>query len=581
MRRSPSRLLRRWLLAIALMALLPVPVVRAANVQTAVTLDPIAPTAYRGDIALYGGDITSGATGDVTVEWSSDNSTWQAIGLAPIAPDTRWGRSESVPGSIPLGTRYIRAHFAGGPGFLEAFSESRTQEVLIHQATIQTYGVKTQNGNPILPTTSPVYLYGSGSAPTSLERWVDGAWVDLSGPASGAHQVDLGALGEGDHKFRVHIEPTDLYLGADQEFTKSVSKGWTEPSWNGALTVQAHHELAAQVWVTTNVGLGPTDGTMTVKDVATDTVIASGNLGLQFTIAPMEVGTHQFFVTYSGNSDYAASSKTFTVTATADIADADQFGVSPTTFYPYKDGYRDTTSIHGFRREPLSVSIRIYSPTGKVVRGAALPMADGSYTYAWNGRNSAGTMLAAGKYKVVQVLKDAAGSTAVSNLYVNLSTKRLSTRTSYITKLGSSITAAGDAGTGSIVISKTSGYAKLYSRYPDGWVGVGYQFTLPSATIYKSLAFQVYEKGAPSSPGTFIGIGNFHTCIYSSTNWDEACFDHWKTIGHSPLTTMWFSTSGSATDNRYLRTVRGIVSAYSGTHTIYKARVKVVYQVLV
>jgi hypothetical protein len=570
-------------LAVALIALLPVQIVRAAAAQTVVTLPHVPTVVNRGDVATYSGDITPGASGNVIVEWSADGTTgWQSIGSSPISGDPWWQYevSETIPGSTPLGTRYIRAHYAGGSGFTEAFSETKTQEVRILQGGVSAGGVRPLSGDFILPGT-PVEAYGDGSVPVALERWVDGAWVNLAGPKWGPVTASLGALGVGDHKFRVHIETTDLWLGDDKEFTASISKGGTEPTWTGDFTVQAHHTLAAQVGVTTGVPGRSMDAGMTVKDVATDTVIATGNVGMTFTIPSMEAGPHQFLVDYAGNDDYAASSKTFTVTATTDTADADSFSVSPTTFYPYKDGYRDTTSIHGNRLEQLSVLIRIYSSTGKVVHGATLPMADGPYSYAWNGRNSAGTILAAGKYKVVQVLKDAAGTTVISTLYVNLSTKRLSTRTSYITRLGSSVSAAGDGGTGSIVISKTNGYAKLYSRYPDGWVGVGYQFTLPSATIYKSIAFQVYEKGSPSSPGTFIGISNFHTCIYSSTNWNEACFDHWKAIGHSPLTTMWFSTSGSPTDSRYLRTVRGIVSAYSGTHTIYKARVKVVYQVLV
>jgi FlgD Ig-like domain len=575
-----SRLLRRLLLAATLVALLPVPIARAADIQPTVTMWPIAATAYRGDHESLVAEVSDSAPGTVTFEWSSDGASWQTYSGAEhlVNDQNQWVYQDTVPSTAPLGAGFIRAHVEATPGFLSADSAAQARETKIHQGQILTYGSNPIQSS-ILPSTS-VSIYGSGTAPTSLERWTGSAWQHLDGPTGGSHSTQVGVLGEGDHKFRVHIDTTDLYLGADQELTVSVSKGSSQPTWNGALTVEAGKSLPAGVGVAVDVQGPSEDAQMSVKDVAGDTIIATGNVGMTFTISPMAVGTHQFEVSYAGNSDYIASTKTFDVIVTDAVVDANLVGISYTTFYPYKDGYRDALPIHGNRLEPLSVSIRIYSPTNHVVKGVTLPSADGSYTYLWNGRNSSGTMLAAGKYKVVQVLTDAGGAHMVVTSYVNLSAKRLVTKTSYITKLGSSISAAGDAGTGSIAISKTSGYSKLYARYPDGWVGVGYQFTLPSATIYKAIAFQVYEKGAPSSPGTFIGIGNFHTCIYSSTNWNEACFDHWRAIGHSPLTTMWFSTSGSATDNRYLRTVRRTVSAYSGTHTIYKARVKVTYQVL-
>jgi hypothetical protein len=118
-------------------------------------------------------------------------------------------------------------------------------------------------------------------------------------------------------------------------------------------------------------------------------------------------------------------------------------------------------------------------------------------------------------------------------------------------------------------------------KYPSGWVGVGYQFTLPSAPVYKSIAFQVYANGAAWAGGSTFGLQNFTWCPYiASSTWNVSCFDHWDGLGSSPVATQWYSTGGSATHNRSGRYVRGIVSVPVGTMTIYKARVKLVYGVL-
>jgi hypothetical protein len=149
-----------------------------------------------------------------------------------------------------------------------------------------------------------------------------------------------------------------------------------------------------------------------------------------------------------------------------------------------------------------------------------------------------------------------------------------------VTKYGNAISAKGDPGSGSIAISTSGRYVRLTGKYPSGWVGVGYLFTLPPATVYKSIWFQVYARGELSTPEKRIGVQNFARCPYSSAAWSESCFDHWKGVGTQPLATVWHSASANVTVNRHSRTVRGIVSVPYSTHTIYKARVKVVYSVL-
>jgi hypothetical protein len=89
---------------------------------------------------------------------------------------------------------------------------------------------------------------------------------------------------------------------------------------------------------------------------------------------------------------------------------ASGLGVSASTFYPYPDKYRDTVAIKGTRGEKASTAISIYAPTGAKVRTFAVAAALGPYSVAWNGRNTSGTLLAAGEYKVVQTVTDLWGN---------------------------------------------------------------------------------------------------------------------------------------------------------------------------
>lgn len=433
----------------------------------------------------------------------------------------------------------------------------------------------------VLPGT-PVRVSAKGTHAVYVDRLVDGEWQVL-GSAGATTSVDLPGLGEGDHTFRARIESTDYVLGTTRQTTIHVARGATEPRWVGERTIEANHTLSAHVSIDAVPAGVPMDGLMTVKDVATDIVVATVTVGMPFTIRPihgnLKPGTHTFLVRYLGSADYAASAKTFDVIVTSDTVEATGVGTNYSTFYPVKDGYRDTVTIKGNRQEPSSVYIRVYSPTGSVVKRTTLASAAGTYGYQWNGRTSTGSLRAAGKYKVVQVLTDAFGTQKTFTSYVNLSHRKIITKTAYITKLGSSVSAKGDDGTGSITISTSGGYARLTGKSPDGWVGVGYQFTLPTANVYKSIAFQVYDKGPASAPPALIGLQDFADCPYTSTGgWSESCFDHWKLVGN--YTTQWFSAPGSVTYNRHGRTVRGMVSVPVLTHTIYKARVRVVYGIL-
>jgi hypothetical protein len=149
----------------------------------------------------------------------------------------------------------------------------------------------------------------------------------------------------------------------------------------------------------------------------------------------------------------------------------------------------------------------------------------------------------------------------------------------YLTKYGSALSAKGDSGTGSVTISSSGGWVRLHGVWPDGPVAAGWQFTLPSATIYKSIAFQVYAAG-PRGIGNEIGLQNFKTCPLTTGPWNAACFDHLAGLGNLTTSATWMSASGSVTNNITGHTARGTAIVAIGTETIYKVRIRLVYGVL-
>jgi hypothetical protein len=398
--------------------------------------------------------------------------------------------------------------------------------------------------------------------------------------------IETPSLALGDHSFLMRISETDHFAARETApVVIHVAQRGSETLLAVDGVPQAHHpqQLYASILPVPRTGLASLpapSGTIMFRD-GTTLLGAVATEGTGFLEVPsLSVGSHSITAEYSGDAFYGGSTSAPTiVTIGADVVEATGVGINYGTFYPYKDGYRDVVDIRGTRTEPISVVIGIYSPSGTRVKLTSIPGGTGAYRYAWNGRNSSGSMLASGKYKIVQVLKDTAGTSISVTSYTTLSQKRLVYTTTYVTKNGSSISSYGDAGGGSISVSTSTGVAKLIGKYPYGWVGVGYQLTLPSAVVYKSIAFQAYTKGALAVPPSEIAIQNFNSCPYSSV-WDVSCFDRWHSAVATTNVTSWVSTSGHPSFHRSGRTVRGLVSVPFGTLYVYKVRVKVTYGVL-
>jgi FlgD Ig-like domain len=394
----------------------------------------------------------------------------------------------------------------------------------------------------------------------------------------------------GTHTFKAkwEIDPTNHYASSESP-TAQLTVIKTDSFVNlgsGFAPVEAHSTFTLETPVDAWTSKFAENTTVTVTRTGLDTpicvipVVVENTMQCDMTFPTP--GVYTLTGTYSGNTWSNGSNAQTQVTVVADTVHASP-SVQYTTFYPVKDSYRDTVAIRGTRDEVVGVTIKVYSPSGSLLKTVSIASGTGAYNYNWNGRNSAGTIYASGKYKVVQTLKDGAGATKVVTSYVTLSKKKLYTYTKTITKKGSSVTAKGAAVGGKVTLSTTSGYAKLYApTLFTSWAGAGWELTLPSATIYKSFYVRVYGRHSGPMGDTSVSAQNFASCPYvAGSSWDVSCFDAPAQLSSTSGTTLhYYKTANLSSSHRAGTKVRVSVSSYYGTTYIYKAQVVVTYQVL-
>jgi hypothetical protein len=423
-------------------------------------------------------------------------------------------------------------------------------------------------GLPIVPG-QPFYLNVRTSVPlgpahfaevvgdTLTELGPGSPWVD-GGPLNGvptrmSHLLLSTGASRGDHTYRAIFDATDTLPEVTKDLVVSVERVPTSVSiWQDVNPLQANR--AANLYAdVSSAGSGlPVGGSVEWRDADTDTVLKTAQM--PYTSIPVlwpTAGVHHYVAKYLGDEVHApSSSPVYTLTVVPDAVEAVQISVDLTTFYPVVDGYKDTVHARGNRIEPISVRVVIYNSSNKIVRGFRVPLGTGGYTVTWNGKSTAGTLQPSGKYKIVQVLTDNAGTTLAVTKFVTLSRKRLYWYTTYINKTTAQAT------------KKTSSW-------------IGWQFALPAAAAYKGMSFQVYGRSV-NIPGVHIGGWDFRVCGYSAA-WSPGCVSGWSTLSFEG--NAWGVRGLHTVYHRYGRTVRGIAEA-EGSGYVYKARLKVSYGIL-
>ena len=397
-----------------------------------------------------------------------------------------------------------------------------------------------------------------------------------------AAELEISSLALGEHVITASLPESELVEGAvSNSVTVTSAKRPSDTSIGWFVAPQAGQPFEIRVAPTAGVhrdGLPLPTGTVTLLNGATSLGTKPVVDGAAWYPVTLPAGTFTLTASYTGDAHYAPSSNVQTLVVAANVVEAEGVGVQYSTFYPVVDGYRDSVAIKGSRFEAASVAIRILGPTGTTVRTATIASASGTYSYLWNGRNAAGALLPAGRYTAVQTLTDSQGAKETVTSLVRLSHGRLVTKTAYVTRDGSAISAKGSSGGGSVTTSTSGGYAKIDAG--SGWASAGWEFSIPAAFIYKSVAIEVYAKAGWSAPPIALGTQNFQSCP-RTTDWNETCFERWVALGNSPPSVRWYSTSpSSSAAYRSGRFVRGIITADYGAVFVYEARAKVVYQVL-
>ncbi|MUH43963.1 MAG: hypothetical protein F2792_07310, partial [Actinobacteria bacterium] len=89
-------------------------------------------------------------------------------------------------------------------------------------------------------------------------------------------------------------------------------------------------------------------------------------------------------------------------------------GVRPSssTFYPYKDNYRDYTTLRGYTNEyARAVTVQVFNSSNRIVRSISESGVPAGYVgLSWNGRSNSGAPLPAGLYKFRFLIRDSAGN---------------------------------------------------------------------------------------------------------------------------------------------------------------------------
>lgn len=340
-------------------------------------------------------------------------------------------------------------------------------------------------------------------------------------------------VGEGTNTYRVDFTPsgaTHVAASATATIEGRNLRPTLTLTTNRTTAVSGESLVAFTVSPDSNLDEGTTilydtyGGMTTALGVASVTTDEDGTAWI-LRVRLVGIGVHRVRAMFSGGPTLASSaSNSLDISVARDIAvAASGVGRSYATFYPYKDGYRDTVAIGGIPGERVSVAVKVYSSRGTRVRFWSLAPRLTQWTINWNGRNASGYRVAAGRYRIVQVVRDTLGHTKAYTSYTTISNKRLywysGSSTRYADTGAFSWTEEQDASAS--YSEETPRAIDLYGGYCSyddtsgqdvcgiafGW----YQFTLPTAAMYSSIRFSVDGFSWENMGTGYLGLANYAT----------------------------------------------------------------------
>ena len=486
--------------------------------------------------------------------------------------------SAGAPASAPVGVYPITATLSDPDKRLGNYSPVLNTGTLVVLAVATTVDLASSL-NPA-PPRQPVTLIAIVSGIPSAEGTIqlqsspDGTtWSDVGNPvavtaigsALGATvPVTLPATVQ-TIRYRAVFASADPALGGSTspelvqvvaKAAATVSVSATPEAWEASVPVAIRATVAPAVPRVTVRAAGTVD--FSIDDGPAQTVpVVDGVAELPATA--LALGPHTVTATYSGDESFlGGATASLTRTVAANLVNASGVGVSGASIYPIRDAWRDTIAIRGTRNERLGVSIRIYSPAGKLLSTRSIAVGSGPYSSTWNGRTTAGTILPPGRYRIVQTLADPSTVPALTKAwtsYVTLSTKRMTWRTvtfavapgprNYRFSSGQGVGAASTSSAGALVLAGQDG----------GWPAVGYEFRLPEASAYREIRFQVLGTASGATPT--LGLQRWS----SGGGWGQVYRADFSRTAVTPSATTWrgLTSKSPAPFVSAARRVRGYV----------------------
>jgi hypothetical protein len=251
----------------------------------------------------------------------------------------------------------------------------------------------------------------------------------------------------------------------------------------------------------------------------TQTFVYDGSLDAQMWAVPAIAGPQTCSLSIDNNAGSSTSS-TFTVTAPPLVVD--HSSISPSTFYPLvRDGYRDSTTISYRLNRIANVSVRIRNSLGYTVRLVALgTQHSGQDSWAWNGRQTDGTYVRVGTYKI-QITAVADRTMSV----VQYATVATGSRTRTVSKYRSGYYTSSTSRSTSCYVTP---YAYDLSVDLDCWGGAyaqaNYNFLIPSNAYNLSWGVAGYQGCCAEGTISKSGIrasSTVYGVIVRVTNWRE------------------------------------------------------------
>ena len=420
--------------------------------------------------------------GTGTIEWLVDDQIQATVPLE-AGGVSHWTHAFAVKGD-----HAVRARFPENGTYL-----SNSGSIHVQVPEIPTTVTITVPDSPIPagPITATVTI--SPVPPSGTIQ----VWTTLNGtvyPAiepDGSMDVPIGTFGAGDYIVSAFYEGDARYGSSNSSASFSVLN-------SSSISIATNRTSAVQgeLPVTLTATLAPTgSGTNTVtflddvggvvQEFGPYTVDTS-TWTVTYTSSALRVGVHAITARFDGVPGLLlpATSNPLAVTVVADTTVHTTFTRSLSTFYAYKDGYKDSVTLSGVLDEKATVTVRIYSSGGSLKRTYSLGWkGPGAFSASWNGRTATGTAVSAGTYTVKGSFKDVTGHARTITTYVTVSWRQVTWKTgATILRYGDQLSYYGTPGSVLYLSADSSRGRVLYSaefnRYCD-----------PCQTIYGITTF--------------------------------------------------------------------------------------------